>query len=69
MVWTFDGIECEYDVYRGKDCMKKFNEPLREHSIKVINFEKEKMMPLTSKEYESYLNQANCHICIKEVLT
>ena len=49
--------------------MKKFNEPLREHSINILNFEKEKMIPLTSKEYESYFNQANCHICIKEILT
>ena len=26
------------DVYRGKDCMKKFCESLREHVMKIINF-------------------------------
>ena len=33
--------------------MKKFFESLREHTIKIINFEKEKMKPLTSKGLES----------------
>ena len=28
------------DVYRCKDCMKKFCESLREHAMKIINFEK-----------------------------
>ena len=23
-IWTFDGIENKHDVYRGKDCIKKF---------------------------------------------
>ena len=31
-----------HDVYRGKDCMKKFPESLREHARKIINFKKEK---------------------------
>ena len=42
--------------------MKKFFESLREHSMKVIDFEIKKTIPLTSKEYESCLNQTNCHI-------
>ena len=32
----------KHDVYRGKDCMKKFCEFLREHAIKIINFIKKK---------------------------
>ena len=35
--------------------MKKFCESLREHPIKIINFENKKMMLLTNKKYESYL--------------
>ena len=46
--------------------MKKFSKSLREHALKIINFEKKKMIPSTSEEYESYLNQANCHICKKK---
>ena len=30
--------------------------------MKIINFEKKKIIPLTSKEYESYLYQKDCHI-------
>ena len=39
---TYDGIENKHDVYRGKDCMKKFCESLREHAMKTINFGKNK---------------------------
>ena len=31
----------------------------------MIDFEKKKIILLTSKEYESYLNQTNYHICKK----
>ena len=46
--------------------MKKFCESLKEHMMKIINFEKKKIIPLTSKEYESYLYQKDCHIFKKE---
>ena len=62
-IWTFDGIENNHNVYRGEDCTKKFCKSLREHSVKITNFEKNKMIPLTDEEYESYLNNINCHIC------
>ena len=31
-------IKTKHDVYRSKDCMKKFCESLREHAMKRINF-------------------------------
>ena len=34
-----------HDVYRGEYCMKKL--------MKMINFEKKKMVPLTNKQHES----------------
>ena len=37
---SFKGIENKHDVYRGKDCMKKFFESLREHAINIINFKR-----------------------------
>ena len=46
MIWIFDGIENKCDVYRGEDCMKKFWESLRERALKIINFEKKKMIQL-----------------------
>ena len=43
---SFKGIE----VYRGKDCMKKFCEYLREHALKIINFKAKKMKLLTKQQ-------------------
>ena len=34
--------ENKYNVYRRKDCMKKFSESLRDHAMKIINFKKKK---------------------------
>ena len=39
---SFRSIENMYDVYRGKDCMKKFCDFLKEHAMKTINFKKKK---------------------------
>ena len=33
---SFKSIENNHDVYRGKDCMKKFCESLRELAAKII---------------------------------
>ena len=65
--WTFDGIDNKCDVYRGEDCIKKVLWILREYAMKLINFKMKKMIPLTSKDYESYHNQANCHIWKKSL--
>ena len=37
-ILSFKGIENNHDVYRGKDCMKRFSEFLREHAMKIIIF-------------------------------
>ena len=41
-ILLFKNIENKHDVYRGKDCMKKFCEFLREQVMKIINFKKKK---------------------------
>ena len=41
-----------YDVYRGKDCMEKFCEFLRDHAMKIINFRNKKKMKLLLKEQQ-----------------
>ena len=35
---SFKSIESKHDVYRCKDCMRKFCEFLREHAMKIIIF-------------------------------
>ena len=46
--------------------MKKFCKDLREHATKIINYEKKKMIPLTTKEEIDYYKQKICYICKKE---
>ena len=41
--------------YRGKDCMKSFCKDLKEHAIKIINYEKEEMIPLTKINKINYI--------------
>ena len=54
------------NYYRGKDCMKKFSKDLREHVSKIINYEKKKMIPLTTEEKIYHNKQKICYICKKE---
>ena len=63
---SFDKTKNKLDYYRGKDCMKKFCKDLRTHVTKIINYEKEKMIPLTIKEKIHYCEQKICYICKKE---
>ena len=46
--------------------MKKFCKDLTEHATKIINYEKKKMRPLTTKEKIHYNEQEICYICKKE---
>ena len=48
------------DEYRGNDCMKRFCESLREHSVKIINLKRMKL--LTKEHQESYENAKVCYI-------
>ena len=48
----FKKIENKYNVYRGKDCMKKFCKSLQEHAMKL----------LTSEQLRSYKNAKSWYI-------
>ena len=37
-----DAKRNKFDCYRGKDCMKKFCEDLKNHAERIINYEKKK---------------------------
>ena len=55
-----------HDVYRGKDCIKKFCESLREHAmIKIITFNEKNMKLLTNEQQNIYQNSKICYICKK----
>ena len=46
--------------------MKKFSKDLREHVSKIINYEKKKMIPLTTEEKIYHNKQKICYMCKKE---
>ena len=59
----FDHTEDKYALYRGKDCIKKFCESLKEHAKSITYFEKKKMLSLTRKKLKSYIDVDVCYIC------
>ena len=63
---SFDESKNEQKYFRGKDCIKIFCKDLKDQAMKLINYEKKEVIPLTDKEKESHENQQICHICEKE---
>ena len=54
---SFRSIETKQDVYKGvKIIWKKFSESLREHAMKIINFNKKEMKFLTKIPQKSFEN-------------
>ena len=51
---SFKSLENKHDVYRGKDCIKKFCKSLRKQAINIINYKK--MNLLTKEQKQSYEN-------------
>ena len=63
---SFDKSKNKPNHYRGKDYIENFCKDLREYTTKIINYEKKKMTPLTTKEKIHYNEQEICYICKKE---
>ena len=68
---SFDESKNKISNYRGDDCMTKYCKDLREHSTKITNknknnYEKKKMISLTTEEKVHYNKQKVCYICKKE---
>ena len=63
---SLDESKNKLSYYRGKDCMRKFIKDLREHATRIINYEKKKLVPLTTKEEICYNKQKICYICKNE---
>ena len=64
-----DKSKNERKYYRGEDCMKIFCKDLKDQAMKIINYEKKEMIPLTNKEKETHENQKICYICEQEFCT
>ena len=67
-IWSFDNIEIKHTLYRGKGCMSKFSESLKEHVKNIMDFEKKKMLPLTKEKLKSNQYAKVHYICEKRIL-
>ena len=65
---AFNYIKNKHTLHRRKDCMKKFCESLRKHAKNIIDFLKEKNLPLTNEELNSHQDANICYICEKIIL-
>ena len=63
---SFKSIENKHDIYRGKDCMKKFCESLREHAMKIINFKK-KENEVINKRAAEIMKMKKSFIFVKNI--
>ena len=67
-ICSFRSLENKHDLCRGKNCMKKFCEFLREHAMKIINFKKKKIKLLKKEQQESNENAKICYICKENIV-
>ena len=63
MIKKLHAIENTHYIFRGEDCMKMFCESLRKHAIKIINYEKRKMIQLANEHQEFHEQTKICYIC------
>ena len=49
--------------------MEMFCQDLKDEAMKIINYEKKEMIPLTDEEKETHENQKICYICEQEFCT
>ena len=66
---SLDATKNKFDCYTGKDCMERFGKDLREHAMKIINYEKKESITQTDQENKSHEKQKVCYICKKEFST
>ena len=63
---SFDLTKNKLDCYRGKTCMERFSKDVKQHTTKIIIYEKKNaMIPLIDEENKSYKQQKICYICKK----
>ena len=46
---SFDSTKNKHDCCKGEDCVERFCKDLKEHAMKIINYEKKEMIPLTDE--------------------
>ena len=57
---SFDDNKKKLDYYRGKDCIEKFTDHLKDHATSIPDCEQKVVIKLTKEEYENHKNQKVC---------
>ena len=52
---SFDKLENKQTYYRGRDCMKRFCDDLKEHVTRITNYEMKPMYPLTEEKKKNHI--------------
>ena len=63
---SFNEKENKLNCYKGTDCIEKLCKKLKDSAMKIINYEKKEIIPLTKEENKSYKEQEACHICAEK---
>ena len=51
---SFNKPKNEWVYYRGKDCREMFCKDVRNETMKIINYEKKEIIPVTDEETKFY---------------
>ena len=62
---SFDEKENKLNYDGGKDCIEKLCKKVKKSGVKIVNYEKKEIIPVTKEEKKSHKKQAS-HICQKE---
>ena len=65
--FTYGEVKDPLKLYRGKDCLEKFCDYIRQEAHRLYHMFPEKPMdPLTPKQWKKYNKVSRCHICLKQ---
>ena len=65
--FTYGEVKDPLRLYRGKDCLEKFCDYIRQEANGLYHIFPEKPMdPLTPKQWKKYSKANRCHICYKQ---
>ena len=64
--FAYGEVKDPLKLYRGKDCLEKFCDHIRQEAHRLYHMFPEKPMdPLTKKQWKKYKRSTICHICFK----
>ena len=64
--FAYGEVKDPLTIYRGKDCVEKFCDYIKEEAHRLYHMFPEKPMdPLTKKQWKRYERASRCHICFR----